>query len=179
MKRMIVVLWVVGALVVVIGAVALIGALLPVKHVATVRAAYGQTPEALWSAISDIKAYTSWREDLKSIEMVNEHPEHPVWKETGDFGTLTMERDEALPPQRLVGHIVGKEAGFGGRWIYEIAPSGQGATLTVTEEGEVYNPFFRFMSKFIFGHTSTMKAYLKQLGKKYGETVEPEVLRNE
>ena len=34
---------------------------------------------------------------------------------------------------------------------------------TITEDGEVYNLIFRFMSRFVFGHTATMDAFLKNL----------------
>jgi hypothetical protein len=32
---------------------------------------------------------------------------------------------------------------------------------------------FRFMSRFIFGHTKTMETYLRALGQKFGEEVAP------
>jgi hypothetical protein len=170
---MIIILWIVGALAVLVGIVALAGALMPVRHVATVRATFHRTPEAIWSAITTIGDFPSWREGLKSVEIVDDDAQHPRWRETGSFGTITMEREEAAPPRKMVSRIVGTESGFGGRWIYEIEPDGAGTRLTITEEGEVYNPIFRFMSRFIFGHSSTMKAYLKGLGKKFGENAEP------
>ncbi len=34
------------------------------------------------------------------------------------------------------------------------------SSVTITERGSVYNPIFRFMSRFIFGHTATVEAYL-------------------
>ena len=44
--------------------------------------------------------------------------------------------------------------------------------LRVTEHGEVYNPLFRFVSKFIIGHHTSLEQYLRALGQKLGETVE-------
>ena len=38
-----------------------------------------------------------------------------------------------------------------------------GSDLTITEDGEVYNVIFRFMSRFVFGHHATMDAFLKNL----------------
>jgi hypothetical protein len=58
---------------------------------------------------------------------------------------------------------------FGGTWTYDIAPTEEGATLRITERGYVSDPFFRFMSKFVFGQTSTMESYLRSLAKKFGE----------
>lgn len=177
MKRMIWILWVIGAIVVVAGTATLIGALLPVGHVATCRAEIDQPPEAIWSALTDINGFPSWRTDLKRVEIIDDDREHPVWKEEGEFGVMTFERLEADPPRRLVGKIVGKESGFGGGWTYEITPKGTGSIVTVTENGEVYNPIFRFMSRFIFGHTKTLKDYLAQLGAKFGQKVEPVIVQ--
>ena len=52
--------------------------------------------------------------------------------------------------------------------------AGDGASLTITEDGHISNAFFRFMSRFVFGYTSTMEAYLIDLGNKFGEEVTPQ-----
>jgi len=48
------------------------------------------------------------------------------------------------------------------------AISGQ-CQLTIVERGKVRNPFFRFMSRFIFGHGATIENYLSSLAKSFGE----------
>ena len=48
---------------------------------------------------------------------------------------------------------------------------GDGTRLTITERGEVYNPIFRFLSRFVFAQTATMESFLRGLGGKFGETV--------
>jgi len=40
----------------------------------------------------------------------------------------------------------------------------------------VTNPLFRFMSRFIIGHTATLDQYLRALGKKYGSDAAPTVI---
>ncbi len=60
----------------------------------------------------------------------------------------------------LVVRIADLDLPFGGTWTYEIAPVAGGSTLTITEDGEIYNPIFRVMSRFVFGYESTMAAYL-------------------
>ena len=52
---------------------------------------------------------------------------------------------------------------FGGTWTYALTPNGTGTSLTITEDGEVYNPIFRFMSHFFFSQTATIDAYLAAL----------------
>jgi hypothetical protein len=55
-----------------------------------------------------------------------------------------------------------------------ITADGPGASIVaITEHGSVYNPAFRFVSKFIMGHTATIDAYLRALGSRFGATVTP------
>ncbi|MGH9763547.1 MAG: LIC10604 family protein, partial [Blastocatellia bacterium] len=63
---------------------------------------------------------------------------------------------------------------FGGSLKYEIEKAGDGIIITITEDGEVYNPVFRFVSRFIMGHSATIEGYLKDLGNKFGEQVKIE-----
>ena len=76
------------------------------------------------------------------------------------------------PPHRLVSQIVDNKS-FGGTWTYEITSTASGCEFTITERGEIYNPIFRVFARFAFGYTATMETYLKQLGTKFGEVVEP------
>jgi hypothetical protein len=55
-------------------------------------------------------------------------------------------------------------------WRRPLSPDDGGCLLTVTEQGEVYNRFFRFMSRYVIGHTATIDAYLRSLGAGYGES---------
>ena len=41
--------------------------------------------------------------------------------------------------------------------------------VTITEDGWVANPIFRFMSRLVIGHHATMDTLLKQVAKKFGE----------
>ncbi len=72
--------------------------------------------------------------------------------------TLAVERSEA--PRLLVLRIADPDLPFGGTWTYEISPAAHGSTLTITEDGAIYNLLFRVMARFVFGYESTMAAYL-------------------
>ncbi len=52
---------------------------------------------------------------------------------------------------------------FGGTWTYVLVPDVAGTRLTITEDGEVYNPLFRFLSRFVFSQTATIDTYLRHL----------------
>jgi hypothetical protein len=70
---------------------------------------------------------------------------------------------ERQPPRRLVTRIADQSLPFGGTWTYELTPAGSGTRLTITEHGTVFNPVFRFMSRFVFGHAATIERFLKDI----------------
>ena len=41
--------------------------------------------------------------------------------------------------------------------------------VRITEDGEIYNPIFRFVSRFVMGYETTMKQYLSSIGRRYTE----------
>lgn len=167
------ILWPVPVLAAMLVLVTVIGWLLPRDHVATRIGRYRQPPDAIWKAIADVEAMPSWREGLKSVQRLPDRNGFPAHIEVTSSGTIPMETVEMVPPQKLVTRIADPKLPFGGTWTFEIAPTAEGATLRITERGYVTNPFFRFMSRFVFGQTSTMESYLRSLAKKFGE--EPQI----
>jgi uncharacterized protein YndB with AHSA1/START domain len=157
--------------------VVVVGYLLPVKHVATVVAHVPATPEQVWDALTDVAAYPKWRGDLTLVEMLPADSGHVAWREHGKNDAISFAIEQAEPPRRLVARITDKSLPFGGAWEYAIASEGGGSRVQITEHGEVYNPVFRFVSRFIMGHTATASAYLKALGARFGATVVPEAMR--
>jgi hypothetical protein len=152
--------------------VAIVGAMLPQEHVASRNVRFNQPPEIVWQSISNFAATPSWRSDLASVQQLPDIDGHPVWRETYEDGSaLTLETLESEPRRRLVRRIVDTDLQFGGHWSFEIVPSNGGSILTITEHGEIYNPIFRFFSRFIIGHRATIDEYLKALGNKFGEEV--------
>lgn len=92
-----------------------------------------------------------------------------MFRETGADGTILYEVESVVPNKRLVTRIADPSLPFGGRWTYEVLPGGDSTTLRITEDGEVYNPLFRFVSRFIFGHSATIEQYLRDVAKRFGE----------
>jgi len=164
--------WVIIAIAVLIGLVALvtvIGMLLPKQHVAKRSAKFNQPPQTIWDAITNFEALPSWRPEVQSVEKQPDRDGHPVWMEVSKMGNMPYEVTVFEPPMKMVTVIADTTLPFGGSWTYEIQEVDGGSQLTITEDGEIYNPIFRFMARFIFGYHATMEAYLKNLGKKFGE----------
>lgn len=123
-----------GTLVAAVAIMAIIGAMLPQAHVATRSARFAKAPAELFTALEKLSA-----EQDVPVDVI-----------------------ERIEPTRLVTKIKPGQP-FGGTWTCELAPDGAGSTLTITERGEVYNPIFRFLSRYAFGHTATIDGFLKKL----------------
>ena len=77
-----------------------------------------------------------------------------------------------VPPRALVTRIADPKLPFGGTWTYEISSQADGGSLLrITEDGEIYNPIFRFASRFVLGYSRTQEQYLQALGARFGESV--------
>jgi len=122
-----------------------IGSMLPKDHTISRAVTVSAPPDAVWNLIT---SPPTWRPNITKYEEVERQNGHRMWRETDKGGqTITYEAVESDPPHRLVTRIADPNLPFGGTWIYEIAPSDGGSSLTITENGEVYNPAFRFVSQ--------------------------------
>jgi hypothetical protein len=143
-----------------------VGAMLPRTHVASRNIVLPKAPQEVWAVIS---GPPTWRAEIRSYQEMPAHNGHRMWKETDSHGqTIAYEEMEAVPPSRLVTRIADMKLPFGGTWTIDVTPSGAGSSVKITENGEVYNPVFRFMSRFVIGQTATIDAYLKSLRTKLG-----------
>ncbi len=157
--------------------VVVIGALLPRDHTVSLAARIPAPPEAVWGAITDPSHFPNWRPDVQSVELLAPVQGQPSWREVSNRSALTMVVDASSPPAHLVTRIADQNLPFGGTWDYRVEADGDSASrVTVTERGTVYNPLFRFVSRFVMGHTATIDTYLRALGSRFGADVEPSVV---
>lgn len=141
--------------------IVLVGAALPKEHVASRKIVVKAPPDAVFALIA---GPSDWR-GLKH-ERLSESP--LKWRETDSSGeAVTYERVETVAPTRLVNRIADPKLPFGGSWTYDVAPDGNGSSLTITEQGEVYNPLFRFVSRFVMGHAATIEKYQRDLAARF------------
>jgi polyketide cyclase/dehydrase/lipid transport protein len=100
---------------------------------------------------------------LKTYSVIDEGGKH-LMRETDTHGqTITYERVEIRPPTLLQTVIADKNLPFGGGWTWNLHPQNDGTLVTITEDGEIYNPVFRFVSRFLIGYTRTIDNYLTRL----------------
>ena len=171
--------WVViaaGGLVAIVALIALIGALLPKGHMVTRAARFHQKSVAIWQAITDYRNFPNWRKGVESVEQLPDSRGHSVWLERGRNDAIPYEMVETSPPDatgraRMVVRIADPKLPYSGTWTYELAEADGDAILRITERGEVYNPIFRFISRFVMSQSGTIETYLNELGRKFAATV--------
>ena len=118
---------IVGVLVLAGIVVALLGARLPVAHVATRTIVLPAPPESVFATITDFRGSTSWRTDLKAVEVVPVTAgAKPRYTEVSGTGSMTVEVEELSPPRRLVTRIAGEGLPFGGAWAFQVQAEGDG-----------------------------------------------------
>ncbi|MFM9841068.1 MAG: hypothetical protein ACKVOQ_22560 [Cyclobacteriaceae bacterium] len=150
-----------GILIVLIAIVYLIGLLMNVKHEATIQCEFKKIGmDEILLVITDYKEYTSWRSGIKelTIDSVNH------WTEKNSHGDKVSYRLEMGDEKgKLITRILNKDLAYGGFWEFTITSIDDGCSIKIVENGEVYNPLFRFMAKYIFGHETTLKNYVNDL----------------
>ena len=150
------------------------GSTLPREHTVAGQATIAVPPESVYNVMRDIGALPAWWHQVEKVEPVTGTDGYERWKETSDGMTFTLLVDTEEPPLRFVTRIdTAGHPPFGGTWTHEVALApGGGTKVTITEQGQVANPYFRAMLR-IGGPYRTIDSYLTALGARFGQTVSP------
>lgn len=157
------IIWIVAGIAIVGALVIIIGYSLPKGHSATRTASVAVPPDAAYALLIDVDRYPSWRPGVKALTRQPNRDGRPAWTEDVSGMKIPLHFEEMDRPSLLVARIADPSLPFGGTWTYRIAPAPGGSLVTITEDGEVSNPFFRFMSRFVFGQTATLDEFVRNL----------------
>lgn len=159
------ILMVMGFIVAIVLALVVGGLVTPREHVAIRSRTYGATTDQVWNAVRDVGNYAAWREDMIDSELVHGTGDAPLvqWREISTGGTVTFGIIEESPPTHMVARVLDDDLPWGGTWTWEVAPAADGARLTITENGFVGNPVFRFIGTHFIGFEKTIDSYLRAL----------------
>jgi uncharacterized protein YndB with AHSA1/START domain len=149
---------------------AAIGLFLKKGHVVSRSMKLNQPPEAVWQAVRNIAEVPTWYKTVERVERIDDQNGQEIWREiyTGDY-SLLLKTTESTPPSRLVRTLADEKGPFTGRWEFDIAPHETGSRITLTEFGEIANPFFRFMARMFMKPQHYIELYLESLAGKFGE----------
>lgn len=123
-------------------------------------------PAEVLAAITGYGEYPQWRPDVQKVEIAGD-----VVTETTGFGSISyrvLEKSE----RRYVTEIVAdaQTAPFGGTWTYEFEPAAKGGTrVRITERGFVNPAVMRILSKYVFGHETTLKKFAADLERRFAK----------
>lgn len=157
-----------GGLVVILAGMAAVGAFMPKAHQAQGTVVVRAPPSTVWSKLAELKDWAKWNRVVEAVEPVNAQGRE-VYRVKDMNGEMPLEIVEKSPPGRIVTRIADPDLPFGGTWTWQLEPASTGTRITVVEQGEVRNPLFRFMAKYVFGHNRTIDAYLKEIAREFGE----------
>lgn len=147
---------IVAALVLIVGFIYLLGFLLRIKHQAMVESQLQIPPENLWKILTSPADYKGWRKEIKELKVIDDRH----WSELNAHNdTINYRADWVEQNRKLSTVILNENLPYGGRWEFEITKTDTGSHLRITENGEVYNPIFRFMSKLYL----VMRRHLKPI----------------
>jgi hypothetical protein len=152
-----------GGAALLVATVALSGYMLPVEHTAAGSVELAAAPDDVFAVLTDFESYPDWRTDVTRVDVTGERGAGQVIREFGGNGEIPYRIEAFAPPTEFMTRIADPDLPFGGTWTYELRRSGAGTMLTITEDGEVYNPIFRFMSAYVFGHTATIEQFLHDI----------------
>ena len=151
------------AIVALVGVVAAVGLLLPKGHRAARTVVYPATPEAVFAAITDFARFPDWRSGIQQVELLPDDGRGQRFREHGKNGVIAYRVELREGDRKLVTRIDDPSLPFGGTWTFELAPAPEGTALTITEDGEIYNPIFRALSKVVFSPYATIDTYQSDL----------------
>jgi len=163
--------WIFGiliALAIIAVLIAAIGSSLPKKHQVSRTVRLPLAPDLLYGLLAEVDRYPTWRPGVTALNRLTDRNGLPAWVETVGSDRIPLAFERMERPSLLVTRITDPTLPFGGTWSYRISPVADGSELRIVEDGEVYNPIFRFMARFVFGHTATMDRFLGDLQAKAG-----------
>ncbi|MEE9142644.1 MAG: SRPBCC family protein [Gammaproteobacteria bacterium] len=146
------------------------GMFLPERHAATVIEEFDAPVDEVWELISEPEARVPWYGYLSRVERLPGAPGQSLrWKEFYvDGQSMVFELTEDEPYRQKI-RIAQENLPFGGTWAIDLDPAGTGSRLTITEDGEIYNPFFRFVFRYFVGYDKTIREYMADLSEQLGE----------
>lgn len=152
----------VGVLFILAALVLVVGMTLDERHTVSRSATLPHAPAAVWSVVRDFGRAAEWQPDVDSMERVDGQSSE-TWRMSGGFGEILIRVQDEVAGQELVTRIVDDGLPFGGTWTYQLEPVADGTRLTITEDGFVRNPLYRFMARYVFGYEKTVEEYLDAL----------------
>ncbi len=165
--------FVAAGVVVLLGIAGLLGVMTPRRHHAASAAVIAAPRDSVWAVLADFEHSPAWRRDVTAVKRLPDRDGHPVWEQQSPDGAWAVVLTTVEPPAKLVATVADTTQGFGGTWTWTLAPEAAGTRVTIAEDGFVSHPMFRFLARYVFGLHTAQRAWLRDLGTRFGTKVDP------
>ncbi|HVM60114.1 MAG TPA: SRPBCC family protein [Verrucomicrobiae bacterium] len=159
-----------GIFAVMIVGLLVLGLLQPARHSVTRSIRLKLKPETVFAALANFEDLPKWSTTVLKVERLPDRDGKPVARITMKWGhmEMVMTQLERTPPIRLVVSAAQESGATLGTWTYELASESDGCRVSLTEQGEMKNPFYRAIGR-LRGLDSNITQTLRDLAKKFGE----------
>jgi len=149
------------------------GLLQPVKHSITRSMHLKQKPETVFAVVDNSTNLPNWSSTVVQVESLPDRDGKPVARVTMRWGhmQMIMTQLDCSPPTRLVISMAKEDGPTLWTWTYQLTAENEGCRITLTEEGEMKNPFFRAIGR-MRGLDANVVQTLRDLAKKFDESAD-------
>lgn len=140
-----------------------VGTQLPLHHRAAMEGVVAAPPPELAARVRQVRGYPSWRSGVTVTDVVDADAATTYVEVTGDE-RIAYRLTEPVPDRQFVATITDPTLPFGGHWTIALTGRDGGTHVRIEEAGEIRDPIYRLFSRFVFGYTTNIEQYLRDLG---------------
>lgn len=164
-----IVLWILAACAALFLVLFVAGQFLPERYDSDLRARYEVDPEALWSAVQDVRKLPHAGRQCREVLELRDESEQVGWTEDLGSSQVVYETLEADRPTRLVRRARDKQIPVTFHVTLTLEADGKGSRVRSRTETNVRNgswhiPIFRVLLKLADGANRANRDWLKRLG---------------
>ncbi len=164
------ILFVMSAVAAVVIALLVGGLVTPRTHVVSRSASLDAPVDVVWSHVRDVARHAEWREVLEEVTIEHAAPGTLRWTARTTTGSERFEMTADEPPRHFAARSLDDDLSASSEWTWHVQGDARGATVTVTERGDVPNPIVRFVRTHLSGFAKPVDHYLRDLARAVGHT---------
>lgn len=142
-------------------------------HTSTTQGLYPVSQQQAWDSLTAFDRWGLWYPEISNVEPLPDSAGARRILITGEWGEIPTVVTAWNPPYNLRTQM--DQGTFKGSWNWELRSVPEGTMVTVTESGEVRNPFFRALMIFN-DNAATMLDFHRAFAQRLGVQVEPKVV---
>ena len=121
------------------------------------------TAELTWSELIDISSIPQRKNDVVSVDVVDEYGKLIAWKENLKNGGYRIYRmNQRIENQRLVVELTESSYGLTGIWTFDLEKDSQGTKVTITEDSQLTDIKTRGY-RYFFGRNHDLLVWVKYI----------------